>query len=187
MVAGMRLGWTKRAVTELVGVAEHTMGLTRLAQGLLLELDLNGTASENASALVDLIPSNPGNGKQATLLDEIEAVERNRLGIHHLPNIWRLVGRKQDYLETTWAKHQLLFAEGELELNTKLAVGLAVSMTNTSAYFIHYFKRAMEQRGFGDDAVFEVATVVDLYNSYNKVADGHMIESEQEVKDQLAY
>ncbi len=183
----MRLGWTKQAVTELVGVTEHTMGLNRLAQGLMLKPDLERPRPEDDNALVALIGREPEDERLASLFADIESAEKKRLGIRYLPNVWRLMARKHDYLVTTWGKHQLLFGEGDLDLDTKLAVGLGVSMTNASIYFIQYFKRALEKLNYDDAAVFEIAIVVDLYNSYNKVADGHMIDSEEEIKEQLAY
>ncbi len=179
----MRLGWTEEGVTELVGVTEHVTGLNKVAMGLLIEPDIGRQVDDSSASLVGLAAPE---GELRELFDEIQQTEQRRLGVMWIPNFWRVLGLNHPYLKATWKKDQFLMAEdGALDADIKWAIGLAVSMTNGCRYFIEYYARAFRQRGFDDDAILQVAAVVDLYNSYNKVADGFLITSEEAVKQQL--
>ena len=67
--------------------------------------------------------------------------------------VWRETGIIS---ESTWNKHKLLLDGGVLEKQTKAAVGLGVSATNGSKYFIRYFHANLVKMGWDPGRILEI-------------------------------
>lgn len=174
----MRHGWNEQAVTELVAVTEHVMGLNKVAMGLLIEPDVFHEAPDNRASLIGVASAGALREPAVSILAEIRERERERLGLERIPNVWRVIAQNARYLEATWHKDRVLLTDGALGLSTKLAAALAISMTNGCRYFIEYYTAALRRGGLADAGILEILAVVDHYNCFNKLADGMQIESD---------
>jgi alkylhydroperoxidase/carboxymuconolactone decarboxylase family protein YurZ len=169
----MRLGLDERAVTELLGVTEHCRGLKKVAAALLLEDD------EGSEKTLLPEPTEAETSRETQqLLRTIGDREAARLGRPGVPKIWRAICRNFYYLEATWAKHEHLMRETEIDAQSKLAVGLGVSANNNCRYFVRYFAAAIIQAGWDSERILEIIGVVDHYNSLNTIASGMQIYSD---------
>jgi AhpD family alkylhydroperoxidase len=67
---------------------------------------------------------------------------------------------------------------GELTRREKELVAVAVSATNNCEYCIRAHTAALKGLGISEKGVLELMAVVGLFNNFNKVADGLLIESD---------
>ena len=67
---------------------------------------------------------------------------------------------------------------GKLDRRTKEIIALAVSATNNCTYCIDAHTAQLRKLGLGDAEITEVMAVVDLFNGFNKRADGMQLESD---------
>lgn len=172
----LRLGISERGVTEVLAVAEHMNSLAALADGFRLPPDVPRPSSDTSAALVQPLPDSVG-GPAADSLVEIRATVGERLGIGHVPAIWRVIARHPKFLAAEWAKHQLVFSDGEIPLGPKLCAALAVAMNKHSAYWSAYLDRWVRQAmGLDDDTLVELGAAVVHYVSFNTIAHGMMLE-----------
>lgn len=169
----MRLGLDETGVTELMAIVDHVRGLNKVADGLFLE--------DDRGAEEPLIPfpeeGDPDN-RTCEILNAAAETEEKRLGRAGVPKIWKALSRNFYYLEATWAKHRLLFDRPGIDPLGKLAVGLGVSVTNGSRYFIRYFTRALTHAGWDEGRILEIFGVVDHYSSFNTITSGMQVESD---------
>src|ERR671934_52941 len=98
----MRLGVDETGVTELMGVTEHTNGLSVVAAGLLLE------SMANDGALVPAVDPTVVAPPARELLDEIRAATSDTMGTDRIPALWRAIARNPHYLESTWHKERVV-------------------------------------------------------------------------------
>ncbi len=172
----LRLGTSERGVTEILAVADHVNSLSALADGFRLSPDVPHPSSETSAALVAPLPENT-DGPAAGTLTEIRAAVGERLGIGHVPAIWRVIARHPKFLAAEWAKHQLVFDDGEIPLGPKLCAALAVAMNKHSGYWTSYFNPWVRQAmHFDDDTMVELGAGVVHYVSFNTIAHGMMLE-----------
>ena len=169
----MRMEVDEKGITELIGLVDHMAGMNKVAFGLLLEDD---EGPENP--LLPYPEEEEIEPPVQALMDEVEKFESARLGTPGVPKYWRSLARNRHYFESTWAKHKLLLDGGVLDREAKLAVGLGVSATNGSRYFIRYFHKALVSAGWDFGRILEIFGVVDHYNSFNTLATGMQIESD---------
>ena len=70
-------------------------------------------------------------GKVRTIYEEI----KSSLGIDFVPNMYKIMAHKPDYLETTWNKTKAIMHEpGKLDKLTKEIIAVAVSATMGCEY-----------------------------------------------------
>lgn len=70
-------------------------------------------------------------GRVEEIYDEIRA----RLGIDFVPNLYRVMAQKPEYLEANWNKVKaVMVAEGKLDRLTKEVIAVAVSAVNACDY-----------------------------------------------------
>lgn len=82
-------------------------------------------------ASIALVPEADATGKVAEIYDEIKAA----LGIDFVPNLYRVMAAKPDYLEANWRKVQAtMAAPGRLDPLTKEVIAVAVSAVNACDY-----------------------------------------------------
>ena len=167
----MRMGVDEMGVTELVGLTDHVSGMNKVAFGLLLD-------DEEASPLLPYPEESEVELAVRDMMGEVEKIESARLGEDGVPRYWRCLARNRHYFESTWNKHKLLLDGGVLEKQAKAAVGLGVSATNGSKYFIRYFHANLVNMGWDPGRILEILGVVDHYNSFNTLATGMQIESD---------
>jgi alkylhydroperoxidase family enzyme len=78
-----------------------------------------------------MIPEEEAVGKVKEIYDEIKA----QLGIDFVPNLYRVMAQKPDYLEANWGKvNAVMAAEGKLDRLTKEAIAVGVSAVNGCDY-----------------------------------------------------
>ena len=169
----MRMGVDEVGITELIGLTDHVSGMNKVAFGLLLE-------DEDASAppLLPYPEEEEVDPVVRELMSEVAEMESARLDRDSVPRYWRCLARNRHYFESTWNKHKLLLDGGVLEKQAKAAVGLGVSATNGSKYFIRYFHANLVNMGWDPGRILEILGVVDHYNSFNSLATGMQIESD---------
>ncbi len=104
---------------------------------------------------------------------------KKTFGLPFVPNLFKVIANHPAYLKTTWARHKVIMVEpGKLDRKTKEVIAVAVSATNNCEYCINAHTAALKQMGFDDEAIIELMAVVDQFNGFNKLLDGHMVESD---------
>lgn len=75
-------------------------------------------------------------------------------------------------------EHKLILDGEVLDPEAKAAVGLGVSVTNGSKYFVRYFHAALAALGWEPGLILEIFGMVDHYNSFNTLATRMQMESD---------
>ena len=109
---------------------------------------------------------------------EIYSEIKKMFGIPFVPNLFKAMANHPGYLETTWARFKAIMGPGKIDPKTKQVIALAVSATNNCEYCINAHTAALKGMGFGDPEITELMAVVDLFNGFNKFAEGLRIESD---------
>ena len=82
-------------------------------------------------ASIKMISEEEASGKAKDIYEEI----RSRLGIDFVPNLYKVMGSKPDYLEANWNKVKTVMIEaGRLDRLTKEIIAVAVSAVNHCDY-----------------------------------------------------
>jgi alkylhydroperoxidase/carboxymuconolactone decarboxylase family protein YurZ len=82
-------------------------------------------------AAVAMIAEEDATGKVAEIYADIKAT----LGIDFVPNLYRVMASKPDFLEASWSKSKaVMVAPGKLDRLTKEIVAVAVSAVNGCVY-----------------------------------------------------
>ncbi|EQD81214.1 alkylhydroperoxidase AhpD family core domain protein, partial [mine drainage metagenome] len=81
-------------------------------------------------ALVKLIEESEAEGLVKEVYDDIMA-SRN---LAKVPNYWKALAHRPEYLASTWNKLKTVMAEGSLDRRTKEIIAVAVSATNNCSY-----------------------------------------------------
>ena len=82
-------------------------------------------------AVVEMVPEEEAAGKVKEIYEEI----KSQLGIDFVPNLYRVMAQKPEYLEANWNKvNAVMAAEGKLDRLTKEIIAVAVSAVNACHY-----------------------------------------------------
>ena len=82
-------------------------------------------------ASIRLVAEDEATGKVKAIYEEI----KSELGIDFVPNLYRAMASKPDYLEANWHRVKAIMAsEGKLDRLTKEIVAVAVSAVNACGY-----------------------------------------------------
>ena len=82
-------------------------------------------------SIVKMIPEEEAVGRVREIYEEIKA----QLGIDFVPNLYRVMALKPEYLEANWEKVKaVMVAEGKLDRLTKEVIAVAVSAVNACHY-----------------------------------------------------
>lgn len=82
-------------------------------------------------AVVEMVPEEEAVGKVKEIYEEI----KSQLGIDFVPNLYRVMAQKPEYLEANWNKvNVVMAAEGKLDRLTKEIIAVAVSAVNACHY-----------------------------------------------------
>jgi hypothetical protein len=176
VVAVLRLGKNEKAITEILGVAEHVVSIAAAAEGLRLRPDVPSAPATAPTELIDLEAAVPEECEAS--LHEIRAWSREHLGTDRVPAFWRALARKPRLLASVWAKHLLVLGTNEIDADAKAALALAVAMNKHSDYWTSYFAALGRScHGFDDEIVVEIAGAVLHYTSFNTISHGMMLEA----------
>ena len=75
-------------------------------------------------ALIKMVPEPEATGKVKEVYDDI----KSRIGIDFVPNLYKVMASKPDYLEANWNKVKAVMIEsGKLDRLTKEIIAVAVS------------------------------------------------------------
>ena len=78
-----------------------------------------------------MVSEEEASGKVKEIYDEI----KSRLGIDFVPNLYKVMASKPDYLEANWKKVKSVMIEpGKLDRLTKEIIAVAVSAVNGCDY-----------------------------------------------------
>ena len=128
-------------------------------------------------ALVKLVEESEATGLVKEVYEDIMA-SRN---LARVPNYWKALALRPEYLAATWSKLKSVMAEGRLDRRTKEIIAVAVSATNNCSYCLSSHTDALRQLGFDDADLVELMAVVDFFNGSNAVASGLKVEYEPPV------
>lgn len=106
------------------------------------------------------------------IYDEI----KKTLGIPFVPNLFKTMAAKPDYLEATWRQFKVVMGPGELTRREKELVALAVSATNNCEYCIRAHTAALKGLGISEKGILELMAVVGIFNNFNKFLDGLQVK-----------
>jgi alkylhydroperoxidase/carboxymuconolactone decarboxylase family protein YurZ len=81
-------------------------------------------------ASVNLIAEEEATGKVKEIFEDIKA----RLNIDFVPNLYRAMAAKPDFLEASWKKSQTVMRPGKLDRRAKEIIAVAVSAVNGCDY-----------------------------------------------------
>ena len=81
-------------------------------------------------ASINLITEEEATGKVKEIFEDIKA----RLNIDFVPNLYRAMAAKPDFLEASWKKSQTVMRPGKLDTLTKEIIAVAVSAVNGCDY-----------------------------------------------------
>ena len=82
-------------------------------------------------ASIKLVPEEEATGKVKDIYEEI----KSQLGIDFVPNLYKAMAPKPDYLEANWNKVKtVMMAPGKLDRMTKEIIAVAVSAVNGCDY-----------------------------------------------------
>jgi hypothetical protein len=100
-------------------------------------------------ASIKMIPEEEATGKVKEIYEEIQS----QLGIDFVPNLYKVMASKPDYLEVNWNK--------------------------VKAVMVEEGKLAVQELGLDDEGVLELMAVVDLFSGFNKLMDGLRVEPDE--------
>ncbi len=81
-------------------------------------------------APIGMVSEEEATGKVKEIYEDI----KEQLGIDFVPNLYRSMSAKPEYLETNWKKSQLVMKPGKLDKLTKEIIAVAVSAVNGCDY-----------------------------------------------------
>ncbi len=81
-------------------------------------------------APIEMVAEQEATGKVKEIYEDI----KEQLGIDFVPNLYRSMSAKPEYLEANWNRSQMVMRPGKLDKLTKEIVAVAVSAVNGCDY-----------------------------------------------------
>jgi len=103
-------------------------------------------------------------------------------GLAKVPNFWRAIAHRPEYLKNEWTKLRAILETGSLDRKVKEMIAVAVSATNNCDYCLQSHTDALRALGTTDEELVELLSVVDFFNGSNAISSGLKIEYEPPVK-----
>ncbi len=117
-------------------------------------------------AFVKVIEENEATGKVKEIYEDI----KKTLGIDFVPNMYKAMANKPEYLNTTWKKIQAIMTkQGKLDSKTKDIIALTVSIMSGCDYCIGVYNETVKHDGLDDEALVELYSIIDAYSGLNKL------------------
>ncbi len=127
-------------------------------------------------ASIKLINEDEATGKAKEIYEDI----KKELGIDFVPNMYKVMASKPDFLEINWNKIKTVMnSSGKLDSLTKEIIAVAVSATMGCQYWISVHTSAVQKLGLDDEGVLELMSVVDLFSGLNKFLTGLQVEKDK--------
>ncbi len=117
-------------------------------------------------ALVKVVEESEATGKVLDIYEDI----KKTLGMDFVPNMYKAMANKPEFLETSWNKIQAVMTnQGKLDSNTKDIIALTVSIMSGCDYCIGVYTETVKNNGLDDEALTELYSVVDTYSGLNRL------------------
>lgn len=128
-------------------------------------------------ALVPYVTEDDATGTVKEVYEDIKASR----GLAAVPNFWRAIAHRPEYLRQEWDKLQSTLSTGVIDRKVKEMIAVAVSATNNCDYCIRSHTDALRSLGATDEEIVELLSVVDFFNGSNAIASGLKVEYEPPV------
>jgi AhpD family alkylhydroperoxidase len=117
-------------------------------------------------AFVKVVEEDEATGKVKEVYEDI----KKTLGIDFIPNMYKAMANKPDYLEITWKKIQaIMTVQGKLDSKTKDIIALTVSIMSGCDYCIGVYNEAVKNAGLDDEALTEIYSIIDTYSGLSRL------------------
>ena len=121
---------------------------------------------------VKMVEYEAATGRVKEIFDDI----KDTRNIDFIPNFWKTIAHHPPTLDRVWSDLKSIMAPGRLDTLTKEMIALAVSATNGCAYCINSHTAAAIKLGMDNEMLGELMSVVGMFNTTNKLADGYQVE-----------
>ncbi len=117
-------------------------------------------------AFVKVVEESEATGQVKEVYEDI----KKTLGIDFIPNMYKAMANKPEYLKTTWEKVQtIMTSQGKLDSKTKDIIALTVSIMSGCDYCIGVYNKTVKHAGLDDEALTELYSIIDLYSGLNSL------------------
>ncbi len=117
-------------------------------------------------AFVKVVEESEATGQVKEVYEDI----KKTLGIDFIPNMYKAMANKPEYLKTTWEKVQtIMTSQGKLDSKTKDIIALTVSIMSGCDYCIGVYNETVKHAGLDDEALTELYSIIDLYTGLNSL------------------
>lgn len=123
-------------------------------------------------AIVPYVREDEATGLVKEVFDDIKASR----GLDEVPNFWRAIAHRPEYLHHEWEKLKAILSTGVIDRKVKEMIAVAVSATNNCDYCIRSHTDALRALGGTDEEIVELLSVVDFFNGSNAIASGLKVE-----------
>jgi AhpD family alkylhydroperoxidase len=124
---------------------------------------------------VALVPYVADDGATGIVREVFDDIKSSR-GLAEVPNFWRAIAHRPEYLQSEWAKLRTTLESGSIDRKVKEMIAVAVSATNNCDYCLRSHTDALRALGGTDAEIVELMSVVDFFNGSNAVASGLKVE-----------
>jgi AhpD family alkylhydroperoxidase len=122
--------------------------------------------------IVPYVEEQDATGTVKEVYDEIKSSR----GLAEVPNFWKAIAHRPEYLRSEWDKLQAILGTGAIDRKVKEMIAVAVSATNNCDYCIRSHTDALRALGGTDEEIVELLAVVDFFNGSNAIASGLQVE-----------
>ena len=117
-------------------------------------------------AFVKVVGESEATGKVKEIYEDI----KKTLGIDFVPNMYKAMANKPEYLDATWKKVQAIMTKkGKLDSKTKDIIALTVSVMSGCDYCIGVYNETVKHAGLDDEALTELYSIIDTYSGLNRL------------------
>ena len=99
---------------------------------------------------------------------------KKELGIPAIPNVYKAMGRRPEFLEALFEMDKAVFGDGLIPRKYKELMAIAVSAANGCTYCAYAHGFLARQHGASEEEIAEalsVTAVMSAYNNFNKALD----------------
>lgn len=125
-------------------------------------------------SLVSIPEEGLATGEVATIFAEIRAA----FGMPFVPNLFKVMAHRPEYLKASWERVKAIMGPGLLDRKTKEMIAVAVSAANGCDYCTSAHAAALRQMGVGEGELVELMAVVDLFSGFNKMLEGLQVATD---------
>ncbi|MCH8841536.1 MAG: carboxymuconolactone decarboxylase family protein [SAR324 cluster bacterium] len=123
---------------------------------------------------VKMVEYEAATGRVKEIFDDI----KDTRNIDFIPNFWKTIAHHPPTLDRVWSDLKSIMAPGRLDTLTKEMIAVAVSVTNGCTYCINSHTAAAIKLGMDNEMLGELMSVVGMFNTTNKLADGYQVEAD---------